>query len=126
MKDLIIEESKISPYVNFSSKTGIFRLEGRSIHENPDEFYRNIFRWVDEYFNNPAKKTVVIIKLEYANSGSSKFLLEFLRKLKKYYDAGNECLIEWYYEEEDEAIYNLGLHFKESVEIPFDIKVFYE
>lgn len=126
MKDLIIESSKISPYVNFEHKSGIFRLEGRSIHENPEEFYRNIFSWIDNYFKTPAEKTVVIIELEYANSGSSKFLLEFLRKIKKYHDAGNSCLVEWYYEEEDEAIYNLGLHFKESVNIPFSLKIVYE
>ena len=126
MKDLIIEKSKISPYVNFCNKTGIFRLEGRSIHENPDAFYRNIFKWVDMYFQNPATKTMLIIKLEYANSGSSKFILELLRIIKKYCDAGNQCIVEWYYEEEDEAIYNLGLHYKESVQIPFDIKIEYE
>lgn len=126
MKDLIIEKSKISPYVNFSNKTGIFRLEGRSIHENPDAFYRNVFKWVDKYFQDPAKKTMLIMKLEYANSGSSKFILELLRIIKKYYDAGNPCIVEWYYEEEDEAIHNLGLHYKESVQIPFDIKIEYE
>ena len=126
MKDLIIEKSKISPYVNFSNETGIFRLEGRSIHENPDAFYGNVFNWVDKYFQDPAKKTMLIIKLEYANSGSSKFILELLRKIKKYYDAGNPCIVEWYYEEEDEAIHNLGLHYKESVQIPFDIKIEYE
>ena len=126
MKDLIIEKSKISPYVNFGNTTGVFRLEGRSIHENPDAFYRNIFKWVDKYFQNPAEKTLVVMKLEYANSGSSKFILELLRIIKKHYDAGNPCIVEWYYEEEDEAIYNLGLHYKESVQIPFDIKIVYE
>ena len=126
MIDLIIEKSKISPYVNFSNTTGVFRLEGRSIHENPDAFYRNIFKWVDKYFQNPAKKTLVIMKLEYANSGSSKFILELLRIIKKHYDSGNPCIVEWYYEEEDEAIYNLGLHYKESIQIPFNIKIVYE
>ena len=126
MKDLIIEKSKISPYVNFGNTTGVFRLEGRSINENPDAFYRNIFKWVDKYFQNPAEKTLVVMKLEYANSGSSKFILELLRIIKKHYDAGNPCIVEWYYEEEDEAIYNLGLHYKESIQIPFNIKIVYE
>jgi len=126
MKDLIIEKSKISPYVNFCIKTGIFRLEGRSIHENPNAFYGNVFKWVDKYFQDPAKKTMLIMKLEYANSGSSKFILELLRIIKKYYDAGNPCIVEWYYEEEDEAILNLGLHYKETVQIPFNIKIVYE
>ena len=126
MKDLIIEKSKISPYVNFGNKTGIFKLEGRSINENPDAFYRNIFNWVDKYFQNPAKKTILIMKLEYANSGSSKFILELLRIMKRYHDAGNPCIVEWYYEEEDEAIHNLGLHYQETVLIPFNIKIVYE
>ena len=126
MKDLIIEKSKVSPYINVGIKTGIFRLEGRSIHENPDAYYKIIFKWVDEYFQNPAKKTLLIMKLEYANSGSSKFILELLRIIKRYYDAGNQCIVEWYYEEEDEAIHNLGLHYKETVQRPFNIKVVYE
>ena len=126
MKDLIIEKSKISPYINFCNETGIFRLEGRSIHENPDAFYKNIFIWVNKYFNNPTKKTYLIMKLEYANSGSSKFILELLRILKKYYDDGNPCVVEWYYEEEDESIYNLGLHYKETVKMPFNMNPVYE
>lgn len=126
MKDLIIEQSKISPYVNFGYKTGIFRMEGRSIHENPHDFYKNIFNWVEKYFQNPVKKTIMIIKLEYANSGSSKSILELLRVFKKYYDTGNPCVVEWYYEEEDEAIHNLGLHYQESVQIPFNLNVIYD
>jgi len=125
MKELIIEKSKVSPYINFSNKTGICRLEGRSIHENPAAFYGDIFEWVNIYFQNPAKKTLVIMKLEYANSGSSKFILELLRIIKRYYDAGKPCIVDWYYEEEDEAIYNLGLHYQETVQIPFNMKIVY-
>ena len=61
------------------------------------------------------------LNLEYVNSGSSKYLLGIFRLLKKRYDEGRNCIINWYYEEDDEAILSLGEHYKSTIKIPFNL-----
>ena len=41
--------------------------------------------------------------------------------IKKRFDEGNNCIINWYYEEDDEAILSLGEHFKSTIKIPFNL-----
>ncbi len=121
MKELVIEKTVKTPYVNFDSSTGILKITGRSIPENPEDFYDNLFNWVKEYFNNPQKGTNIDIQLEYINSGSSKFILEFFQLLQDYHSQGKECKINWYYEEDDEAVFELGKHYQTLINVPFKL-----
>lgn len=106
MLDLYIDKSPNTPKVDFKFDEGVLKIEGRAIPENPNEFFKPIFEWVDEYFKQPKELTTVVIKLEYINSGSSKSLLEFLRHIKEHHNNGNNCLVKWYFEEDDESVQN--------------------
>ena len=119
MKELIIEKTAKTPYINFNSKTGILRIEGRSIPENPEEFYSELMNWVDGYFKQPLNETKVNIQLEYINSGSSKFILELFQKLQDYNNKGKKCSIDWYYEEGDEDMRDVGEELAEMVDFEF-------
>ena len=121
MKKLIIEKTSNTPYANFNSKTGVLKLEGRSIPEDPDSFYYQLLDWVTVYFSNPNKLTIINMQLEYINSGSSKNILDIFITINNHYKEGKNCLINWYYEEDDEAVYELGIHYKSTVKIPFNI-----
>jgi len=121
MKELTISRSTNTPGISFNPATGIMKIEGRSIPENPGDFYDPIIEWLEEYFNNPIEITRFDLNLEYVNSGSSKYLLGIFRILKKKHDEGKNCAINWYYEEDDEAIYSLGEHYKNTVKIPFNL-----
>lgn len=125
MYTLIIKKSFNTPDVHFDAESGELKLEGRSIPENPENLYMKMIRWIHEYFENPKELTRAVINLEYVNSGSSKFLLEILRVMKKYHDRGNSCVVDWYYEEEDERIMELGLHYKSTTELPFNMHEIY-
>jgi hypothetical protein len=61
------------------------------------------------------------LNLEYVNSGSSKYLLGIFRLIKKKHDEGKKSIINWYYEEDDEAILSLGEHYRSTVKIPFNL-----
>jgi len=121
MKELTISRSTNTPGIIFDPATGVMKIEGRSIPENPGDFYDPIIEWLEEYFNNPIEITRFDLNLEYVNSGSSKYLLGIFRILKKKHDEGKNCAINWYYEEDDEAIYSLGEHYKNTVKIPFNL-----
>ena len=121
MKELIIEKTSNTPTVIFNPETGKLKIEGRSIPENPGEFFETLIDWLKIYYDTPASFTQMDLNLEYVNSGSSKYLLGIFRLIKKKYDEGNKSIINWYYEEDDEAILSLGEHYRSSVKMPFNL-----
>lgn len=125
MENIYLKKTFNSPEVEFVSETGEFNIEGRSIPEDPGEFFDKLINWMNDYFLNPREETVMNIKLEYINSGSSKYMLELLRILKVNYEKGRKILVKWYYEEGDESIEELGQHYEQTMQIPFEIIEFY-
>ena len=121
MEKLEIEKRPNTPLIDFDPESGLLKIEGRSIPENPGEFYDELIDWIKEYFKNPKPDTKIDLNLEYVNSGSSKYLLGFFRVVKEESHKGIDITINWYYEEDDEAILNLGEHYKSSLKIPFNL-----
>lgn len=121
MKELLIVKTANTPAVNFNPDTGLLKIEGRSIPENPGDFFDRLIDWLKEYYNKPALLTQIDLNLEYINSGSSKYLLGIFRLMKKKHDEGNKSVINWFYEEDDEAIHSLGEHYRSTVKIPFNL-----
>ena len=121
MNDLYLKKSFNSPEVEFIADSGELNIEGRSIPEDPGEFFDRLINWLNEYFLNPVEKTVMNIKLEYINSGSSKYMLELLRIMKVNNGKGKDVLIKWYFEEGDESIEELGQHYEQTIQIPFEL-----
>ncbi len=125
MDDLYLKKSFNSPEVEFITESGELNIEGRSIPEDPGEFFDRLINWLNEYFLNPIDATVMNIKLEYINSGSSKYMLELLRIMKVNHEKGRDVLIKWYFEEGDESIEELGQHYEQTIQIPFELIEYY-
>lgn len=83
MKELVIPKSANTPGITFNPETGIMKIEGRSIPENPGDFFDPIIEWLEDYFSKATEVTRFDLNLEYVNSGSSKYLLGIFRILKK-------------------------------------------
>ncbi|MEA3317136.1 MAG: DUF1987 domain-containing protein [Bacteroidota bacterium] len=120
MQNLIIEKTAKTPYINCDSAKGEFKITGRSIPENPESFYEQMLEWLNNYFKNPQETTKLDIQLEYINSGSSKFILELLQLIQNNQNNSN-CSINWLYEEDDEAILELGTHYQSILDISFNL-----
>jgi hypothetical protein len=108
-----------TPGVEFDSDKGELRLKGRSIPENSIEFYKPLIEWLDEYVNKPQGKTTVNIQLEYFNTSSSKCLLDLFKKLEHLSKKGNEVIVNWYYEEDDEDMLEAGEDYQSIIGVPF-------
>ena len=121
MNELVIEKTYSTPFVHFSAQTGVMRIEGRSIPENPAIFYEPLVKWLHDYFQNTKTKTKLDIKLDYINSGSTKSILGLLKEIKIFYDKGLECQINWHFEEDDESIRDLGKHYKSVIKLPINL-----
>ena len=119
MKELVIEKTVKTPYVNFDAESGILKIIGRSIPENSISFYDPIILELESYFNSPSSQTQVDIKLEYFNTSSSKCILDVFKKLEAIHKGKNEVIIIWYYEEDDEDMLEAGEDYESIIRVPF-------
>ncbi|MDX9930543.1 MAG: DUF1987 domain-containing protein [Bacteroidales bacterium] len=123
MDAIVIQEPlKNVPGILYFPDRKVLEVSGRSIPENPESIFRRLDEWVTEYFVSENSLTVSIF-LEYINSGSSKYLHEILRKLTGYKLSGKELKLIWKYEEDDEAMLDLGEHYRDSAGIPLEIEM---
>jgi len=120
MDDFFLEATAKTPRLYFSKETGEFEISGRSIPENSIEFYKPVINWLDSYITEPNKHTLLVIKLEYFNTSSSKCLVEILRRLE---GLRNQSIVKvkWCYEEEDEDMQESGEDFKEIIKVPIEM-----
>jgi hypothetical protein len=125
MDDFYLKKTFNTPEVRFIPSEGYLKIEGRSIPEDPGEFFETIIEKLKVYYQDPRELTRIDIKLEYINSGSSKYLLELMRILKRNYDNGRDCVVHWFFEEDDESIQELGQHYQSTVQVPFKLVDYY-
>lgn len=119
-KYVIQEELKNCPGIYYYPDSNKLELIGRSIPENPELIFRRLDEWITLHFEK-SKSLDVNVQLEYINSGSSKYLYEILKKLTGYGRSGNAVKIKWLYEEDDEAMLELGEHYRDTAGIPLEI-----
>ena len=119
---IIQEQTKNYPGINYDKDKDTLFIKGRSIPENPESVFKPLRDWVNDYFRLSESLNMSII-LEYINSGSSKHLIEILKVLKQHQDKGKKLHITWYYEEDDEAIMELGEHFRDTSGLPIKIEM---
>jgi hypothetical protein len=119
MEALIIKKTEDTPVVHLDKNEGIFEFSGKSLPEDVTSFYGPVFDWIAQYGEAPNTTTKVVFKMTYFNTASSKIILDILMKLEEIQEAGNEILIEWHYEEDDEDMQEAGEEYSEIVEVPF-------
>lgn len=119
-KIVIQEELKNCPGIIYYAENNTLEINGRSIPENPELIFRKLDEWLTVHLEGNPSLTVNI-KLEYINSGSSKYLYEILKKLTAYGSSGKIVILKWLYEEDDEAMLELGEHYRDTAGIPLII-----
>ena len=119
MDTIFIEGTPKTPNVSFDGEKGALLLKGRSIPENSIEFYKPLVDWLDNYSGTPQPKTVCDVQLEYFNTSSSKCLLDLFKKMENMNSNGNEIIINWYYEEDDEDMLEAGEDYQSIINVPF-------
>ncbi|HLN22304.1 MAG TPA: DUF1987 domain-containing protein [Bacteroidales bacterium] len=121
-KFVIQEEMKNCPGIVYFPEVNKLELAGRSIPENPESIFRRLEDWITHHFEKNDGLDVSI-QLEYINSGSSKYLYEVLKRLTGYRRSGKQIRLKWRYEEDDEAMLELGEHYRDTAGIPLEIEM---
>ena len=119
MEIIVRDGTPKTPSVRLDGTTGIIEVKGRSIPENPVEFYKPLIDWLEKYGAAPCANTVVNIQLEYFNTSSSKCILDIFKKLELINKKGNPVEINWYYEEDDEDMFEAGEDYQSIINVPF-------
>ena len=123
MDDFNIEGTAETPEIELNCETGLLVIKGRSIPENSINFFGPLLEKLGEYIKNPSDQTKVDFHLEYFNTSSSKCILDILRLLQKLHEEGNDVTIDWYHDEDDEEIEEIGQDYSHMINVPFNIKV---
>lgn len=124
MRNFYMEGSDKTPSIRLDAESGEMEFSGKSIPENSADLYEPVMEWIDNYIKTPAEKTIFVVKLEYFNTSSSKYLLEIFRRFEELFKKGKKVAVQWYYELEDEDMQESGDDFRDILKIPVELIVY--
>ena len=120
MPILQITATATTPEINFNAITGVLAIEGRSVLNNPETFYRPIINWLDRYLTEPRPHTTLNIYFDYVSTVSVEFLFELFRIMKKLAETGNTISINWNYQQGDEDMKETGEEYADATGLKFE------
>lgn len=123
MTNLFIEATGNTPLIEFNKDKHSLLLKGESRPENTSQYYAPIIAWLDDYYKwiyfltnestSAQFEISVNFKLDYFNSTSTKFILDFFSKLSKLKDFKSvKTTVNWFYFEMDEDMLENGEDFE--------------
>lgn len=121
MDNLVLAKTKNTLGINFDSSSGVLDLSGSSFPENASEFFDPIISWIQGYMLEVTGKVTLNFRFDYLNSSSIKYVSDIIEKLEVYSQSGGEVSINWYYDENDDDILEMGEDLKEDVSLTFNL-----
>lgn len=121
MENLVIEPKNKTPKINFDAANGLMEIMGISCAENSVDFYKPVIEWIETYKKEPQAATLVEINYKYFNTSSAKCILDMLERFVNLKNHGTNVTINWYYETDDEEMFDAGSNFSEILEMPFNL-----
>lgn len=122
MKSFKLEATKTTFGLDFDSEKGVLHFMGNSYPTNAMEFFKQPVAWLKEYLNTPRELTIkVYFSVQYFNTSSSKYIFNMLELLDNYYNAHGNIDIVWYFDEDDEDIYESWKNLILQLNVPYRI-----
>lgn len=120
--EIIQAGSNNIPRITYDPDEDVLSITGRSIAERPEVIYNPLEEWIRLHLSRFNQLRVVIL-LEYINSGSSKAIRDVLRMISGYRAPQYRIRITWLYEEDDEAMHELGEHYRDAAGVNMDVQM---
>jgi len=124
MAALRIEPADDTPLVIMDKEKEVFEISGKSMPEDVVGFYQPVFDWIDAYKKDPLEKTVLVFKLIYFNTASSKVFLDLLMKFESIIEKGFEVEVKWHSLNNDEDMQDAGEEYEEMTGLKFEYLTF--
>lgn len=126
MKTLLFEPTDTTPKILFDPEKLYFEISGHSRPEDVRAFYKPVIAWLKEFAQaiqkgdvKPESTLEFNFKMIYFNSSSAKFLLDVLVEINKIHTSGNTTQINWFYDEGDDDMKEVGEDLSDMVDFEF-------
>ena len=117
MENIKIEATDRSPQIDFNFETNTFLVKGESYPEDVAAFYGPILDQLEKHLESLEGAEIRFgFELIYFNSSTAKVLMGLFETLDEAAEDGNDVLITWTYEEDDDTMEELGEEFAEDLE----------
>ncbi|NDF60651.1 MAG: DUF1987 domain-containing protein, partial [Crocinitomicaceae bacterium] len=83
MERYYVEATKMTPQIILDVQNQTFSMTGNSRPENPMQFYKPMFDWLNAYIPTASDKLVFEVKMDYFNTSTSKILLDLFELFEK-------------------------------------------
>ena len=121
MDRIFLEGTNRLPKIILDKQVENFEISGNSNHRNVNDYFLPVFEWIDNYTKDPLEKTVFKFKMNYYDSVSSLLIFRIFQKLQLLKDIGNQVHVKWFYRENDDNIFDVGVDFKEIFLLDIDL-----
>ncbi len=115
-----IIQTKTTPYANF--RDGYLLIRGKSVPFGYPEMYDTIYDRLRIYMQRPEKNTKVDFDLSAINAISKLSIMQTFRLFEEMNKEGVNVQVNWYYQHDDEDVYELGEICKSTFDIEMDLK----
>ena len=119
MDPLFIIGSNECPTIILDKDRATFEITGQSLPEEAISFYTPVIDWFEEYIKDALPKTILVLKLDYCNSSSTKAIADVMEVLEDHSKNGGKVEVQWFYMEDDDDMLDVGKEFQEIIKIPF-------
>jgi hypothetical protein len=107
--------------MRYIPEEGRLIVKGRSLPEDAYMLFSPLIDWAKSQREIQAERSLVVdIEMDYFNSSSGRYLLEFLDTLAHNVHTNTRVLIRWFVEKDDELMMEKGEEFRLLVKIPFE------
>ena len=125
MDNIKIEATDRSPEIDFDFGQNAFAIRGESYPEDVASFFGPVIGQLEEHLSSLDGGEVRFdFELIYFNSSSAKVLMGLFDNLDETAGGGVSVTINWYYDEEDDTMEELGQEFADDLEnASFNLKL---
>lgn len=117
MDNIKIDATTRSPEIDFDFAANSFLVKGESYPEDVNEFYGPLLEKLEDHLGGlDGAKVAFGFELVYFNSSTAKVLMGLFEMLDEAAGDGNDVVITWAFEEEDDNMEELGEEFGEDLE----------
>ncbi len=113
-------ESADCPNINFDEKNKIFRISGNSYPENCEVVYEPVKEFIENYNVEENKILNLEFQFNLVNSTSIVYIAQIIMKIAELTKRGLTISIKWFYEQDDEELYDLGEKLSSISKLQFD------
>jgi len=126
MEKIVIEPTYNTPKVILDPDQKIFEFSGESRPKDVPKFYGPILEWLNEFGQELKKQDDRTARYEfkfsfdYFNSLTAKYILDLCKKLSNFRSEGNDIVVKWYFEKDDDDMHEVGNEMSRISDLPFE------